>query len=173
MHHRSLTRRTRFGIAVAVSAALAATVATGASASAPPSAGGTLVVGMTSDPDTLFPWKATQFQAVNVLGIVYGTLTEFDEELNVVPGLAESWEVSEDGLTVTLHLRTGVTYTDGSTFGSEDVVSSLEQIQLDEKPPPWPPRRSPRSPASRHPMSRPWCSHCPRRTPPSPRTSPR
>ena len=87
------------------------------------------MVGITSDPDTLFPWKATQFQAVNVLGIMYGTLTELDEDLNVVPGLAESWDVSEDGLTVTLHLRTGVTFTDGSTFGSEDVVSSLEQIQ--------------------------------------------
>lgn len=92
-------------------------------------AGGSLVVGVTSDPDTLFPWKATQFQAVNVLQNVYGTLTEFDADLNVVPGLAESWEASEDGLTVTLKLREGVTFADGSTFGSEDVVSSLTKIK--------------------------------------------
>jgi peptide/nickel transport system substrate-binding protein len=91
-------------------------------------AGGDLVIGVTSDPDTLFPWKATQFQAVNVLQNLYGTLTEFDEELNVVPGLAESWDVSEDGLTVTFHLREGVTFADGSTFGSEDVKYSLDAI---------------------------------------------
>lgn len=131
MHHRSHTHWTRFAVAVAVSIASIATLATGAGATTAPS-GSTLVVGITSDPDTLFPWKATQFQAINVLGLVYGTLTELDAELNVVPALAESWEVSEDGLTFTLALRTDVTFTDGSTFGSEDVVHSLEQIQLEE-----------------------------------------
>lgn len=90
--------------------------------------GGALVIGVTSDPDTLFPWKATQFQAVNVLQTIYGTLTEFDQDLNVVPGLAESWDASPDGLTVTIKLRSGVTFADGSSFGSEDVKSSLDQI---------------------------------------------
>ncbi|MEZ7130876.1 ABC transporter substrate-binding protein [Nonomuraea sp. AD125B] len=91
-----------------------------------------LVVGVTSDPDTLFPWKATQFQAVNVLQNLYGTLTEFDKDLNVVPGLAESWEASEDGKTLTLKLRQGVTFADGSAFDSADVKSSLDKI-MDEK----------------------------------------
>lgn len=94
-----------------------------------PVAGGDLVVGVTSDPDTLFPWKATQFQAVAVLQTLYGTLTEYDADLQVAPGLAETWEVSEDGLTVTFHLRDGVTFADGSAFDSEDVVSSLTKIQ--------------------------------------------
>lgn len=93
------------------------------------SSGGALVVGVTSDPDTLFPWKATQFQAINVVQNLYGTLTEFDQELNVIPGLAESWEPSEDGLSVTFTLREGVTFTDGSSFDSADVVFSLEAIQ--------------------------------------------
>jgi len=100
-----------------------------ASGSAPAAAGGTLVVGVTSDPDTLFPWKATQFQAVNVLQTIYGTLTEFDKDLNVVPGLAESWDTSADGLTVTLHLRKGVTFADGSAFDSADVKFSLDKIK--------------------------------------------
>ncbi|MGP4100909.1 ABC transporter substrate-binding protein [Nonomuraea sp. KM90] len=95
-------------------------------------AGGTLVVGVTSDPDTLFPWKATQFQAVNVLQNLYGTLTEFDKDLNVVPGLAESWETSQDGKKLTLKLRQGVTYADGSAFDSKDVKDSLDKI-MDEK----------------------------------------
>lgn len=129
----STARRASFGALTATAAALALVI-TGCSAPASNSessegaAGGDLVIGVTSDPDTLFPWKATQFQAVNVLQNLYGTLTEFDEDLNVVPGLAESWDVSDDGLTVTFHLREGVTFADGTTFGSEDVKYSLDAI---------------------------------------------
>src|SRR5690554_4892351 len=99
------TRMKRVGLVTAGLAASFALVLTGCSATPDTeegAEGGSLVFGVTSDPDTLFPWKATQFQAVQVLQNLYGTLTEFDEELAVVPGLAESWVVSEDGLTVTL-----------------------------------------------------------------------
>lgn len=124
------TRVTRAGLAAVGMAAAFAMTITGCSSPEPAaSEGGSLVIGVTSDPDTLFPWKATQFQAVNVLQNLYGTLTEFDQDLNVVPGLAESWEASEDGLTVTLNLRQGVTFADGSSFGSEDVTFSLEAIK--------------------------------------------
>lgn len=95
-------------------------------------AGGTAVVGVTTDPDTLFPWKATQFQAVNVLQNLYGTLTEFDKDLKVVPGLAESWTPSGDGKTLTLKLRKGVKFADGSDLDATDVKSSLDRIK-DEK----------------------------------------
>ncbi|MEV5558949.1 ABC transporter substrate-binding protein [Nonomuraea wenchangensis] len=124
--------------AAALAATLSLALASCSSSSEPaPSADGTgggkpLVVGVTSDPDTLFPWKATQFQAVNVLQNLYGTLTEFDKDLNVVPGLAESWDASEDGKTLTLKLRQGVTFADGSAFDSADVKSSLDKI-MDEK----------------------------------------
>ncbi|GAA2006967.1 hypothetical protein JL107_03760 [Nakamurella flavida] len=96
---------------------------------APGPSGGNLVVGVTTDPDTLLPWKATQFQAVNVLQNIYGTLTEFDENLGVVPGLASSWETSADGLTLTFTLRDGVTFADGSAFDSADVKYSLDAIK--------------------------------------------
>lgn len=98
----------------------------------PGKAGGTAIVAMTSDPDTLMPWKATQFQAVNVLGNVYGTLTEYDKDLKTVPGLAEKWEPSADGKSLTLTLRKGVKFTDGSDFDSADVKFSLDAIR-DEK----------------------------------------
>ncbi|MEQ4719406.1 ABC transporter substrate-binding protein [Nonomuraea sp. B19D2] len=122
------------GIAAALSIAL---TSCSASSGPAPSTGGaasgkTLVVGVTSDPDTLFPWKATQFQAVNVLQNLYGTLTEFDKDLTVVPGLAESWQAADDGKKLTLKLRQGVTFADGSTFDSKDVKSSLDKI-MDEK----------------------------------------
>ncbi|AQZ60942.1 Dipeptide-binding ABC transporter, periplasmic substrate-binding component (TC 3.A.1.5.2) [[Actinomadura] parvosata subsp. kistnae] len=124
--------------AVCLTAALSLALTACSSSSGPAPAGsaaasgGSLVVGVTSDPDTLFPWKATQFTAVNVLQNLYGTLTEFDKDLNVVPGLAESWQPSEDGKKLTLKLRQGVTFADGSAFDSKDVKASLDKI-MDEK----------------------------------------
>ncbi|MDP9027194.1 MAG: ABC transporter substrate-binding protein [Actinomycetota bacterium] len=118
------------GIVTAVAIAVVGCSAT-STPSASPSAktGGSLVIGITTDVVTLDPWKATQFQDVyDVLPNIYGTLTEFDKNLNVVPGLAKSWDVSADGLTVTLHLRTGVTFHSGAPFTSADVVSSLTKI---------------------------------------------
>jgi len=115
--------------AMAVSGCSSTTTAGSSASSTAAKVGGNLVVGITTDPDTLFPWKATQFQAVNVLQTLYGTLTEFDKDLNVVPGLAQSWSYSSDNLTVTLKLRQGVKFADGSTFDSADVKFSLDKIK--------------------------------------------
>jgi peptide/nickel transport system substrate-binding protein len=93
--------------------------------------GGSLAIGITSDPDNLFPWKATQFQAVGLLGLVYGTLTELDNKLEVTPGLAEKWDYSPDNLTLTLHLRQGVKFADGATLTSADVKYSLDAIKTE------------------------------------------
>ncbi|ADD43171.1 ABC transporter substrate-binding protein [Stackebrandtia nassauensis] len=90
---------------------------------------GKLVIGVTTDANALFPWKATQFQSIAVLQNLYGTLTEFDKDLKVVPGLAESWDTSKDGRTLTFHLRSGVTFADGSAFDSADVKDSLDKIR--------------------------------------------
>ncbi len=135
----SLPRRARTlaGVTAGAAALVLAAGCTGTPTStetsgAPGAPGGNLVIGMTSDPNTLLPWKATQFQAVNILQNVYGTLTEFDKDLNVVPGLAQSWDPSADGKTVTLKLRTGVTFADGSAFDSADVKASMDRI-MDEK----------------------------------------
>jgi peptide/nickel transport system substrate-binding protein len=118
-------------LAAALSLALTGCSSSGTTGSSSGAAGGALVVGVTSDPDTLFPWKATQFQAVNVLQNVYGTLTEFDKDLRVVPGLATEWKASDGGKTLTLKLRDGVTFSDGSVLDSADVKSSLDKI-MDE-----------------------------------------
>ena len=91
--------------------------------------GGNLVIGVSTDINSLNPWTATQYQSVDVLTNIYGSLVEFDKDLVPGPGLAESWEVSEDGLTVTFKLRQGVTFSDGSEFDVEDVIASYEAIQ--------------------------------------------
>lgn len=115
--------------AFAIAAAVSVTITGCGAQSAQPAAtagkaGGNLVVGITTDPDTLLPWKATQFQAVSVLQNIYGTLTEFDKDLAVVPGLAKSWEASDGGKTLTFKLREGVKFSDGSAFDSKDVKFS-------------------------------------------------
>ena len=52
----------------------------------------------------------------------------FDEENNVVPGQAESFEVSDDGLTYTFHLRDGLKWSDGSDLTAEDFVYSYKRL---------------------------------------------
>ena len=66
-----------------------------------------------------------------ILGTIYGTLTELDDKLNVVPGLAESWQVSADGMTISLTLRAGVKFQNGKDFSSADVKFSIDKIQVE------------------------------------------
>jgi peptide/nickel transport system substrate-binding protein len=94
--------------------------------------GGTFVVARTADIDKLDPHVATAFGTFQTLGLVYDTLTDLDDQLEPEPGLAESFEYSPDGLTLTFKLRDGVTFHDGSELDSADVVGSIERI-LDEK----------------------------------------
>lgn len=94
--------------------------------------GGTAVVGIILDADTLLPWQALKVNTVKVVQLMYDSLTRFDKDMNTVPGLAESWDVSPDGLTVTFSLREGVTFADGTALDSGDVKYSLELIKNPE-----------------------------------------
>lgn len=58
--------------------------------------------------------------------VVYDTLVVQNENGEIVPGLAESWEVIDD-LTVRFHLREGVKFSNGQELTSEDVVYSLQR----------------------------------------------
>lgn len=63
---------------------------------------------------------------------VFEGLTRFMADGSVVPGLAESWTVSEDGLTYTFTLRDGVTFHDGTTMDADDVKFSLDRINAED-----------------------------------------
>lgn len=90
-----------------------------------------LVLARSGDIDNLDPHLATAFQTIEALELVYDTLFELDADLDVQPGLATEWEYSQDGTTLTLTLREGVTFHDGDPFDSADVAASIERI-LDE-----------------------------------------
>lgn len=104
-------------------------VASAGLALAQPKYGGTLVAGMQTDPVGLDPHITNATSTRNMLENVYDTLVMFDSSLQIVPGLAESWEVSDDGLTWTFHLREGVTFHDGDPLQASDVVFSINRIK--------------------------------------------
>lgn len=59
--------------------------------------------------------------------LVYDALIRQDAEENLTPALAESWEYSEDGLTLTFHLREGLTFSDGAAFDAEAVKKHFDR----------------------------------------------
>jgi len=86
------------------------------------------VVARTADIDGRDPATATAFQTVQTLGLVYDTLLDTGSDGELEPGLATEWEVSDDGTTVTLQLRDGVTFHDGADFTAEDAKATLERV---------------------------------------------
>ncbi|WP_250445860.1 ABC transporter substrate-binding protein [Actinotalea sp. C106] len=94
--------------------------------------GETLVAAIAGEPDQLDPHRTSSYFSFQVLENVFDTLVEPDENLEMQPALAESWEVSEDQLTWTFDLREGVEWHDGTPFTAEDVVFSYTRI-IDEE----------------------------------------
>jgi len=92
-----------------------------------------ITVGMVLEPPNLDP---TAGAAAAIDEVVYANvfegLTRFDESGAVQPALAESWDISEDGLTYTFALHEGVTFHDGTEMDSADVKFSLERAMAED-----------------------------------------
>ena len=119
--------------APAAPAATAAPAAPATAAPAQPAAGADkkpLVVLIPTEPNTLDPAVNYDYNGAPFLGMVYETLVravgEKDPEL--VPGLAESWEKSPDGLVYTFKLKPGAKFHDGSPVNVEAVKYSFERL---------------------------------------------
>jgi peptide/nickel transport system substrate-binding protein len=95
---------------------------------AQPQYGGTLRVGMQTDPVGLDPHLSNATATRNMLENTYETLVMFSPTLEIVPGLAESWETSDDLLQWTFHLREA-TWHDGTPVTADDVKFSIERIK--------------------------------------------
>lgn len=90
-----------------------------------------LIMARAADTTGLDPHTQTAFASFRLLELIYEPLVNLDADLNVVPALAESWAFNDDATQLTLNLRQGVTFHDGSAFSAEDVVASFNRI-LDE-----------------------------------------
>lgn len=87
-----------------------------------------LAIQIGPDPETVDPALNTAIDASNVILHAFETLLTFDENNDIVPGQAESFDVSDDGLTYTFHLRDGLKWSDGSDFTAEDFVYSWKRL---------------------------------------------
>ena len=93
---------------------------------------GTLRVATTTFPNALDLPIGAERNASNVSWQLYNSLTWINDEGRLVPELAESWEVSEDGIAYTFKLRQGVTFHNGEPFTADAVVYSWNRGKQDE-----------------------------------------
>ncbi len=93
-----------------------------------PPKGGTLVYGLYAEPDSLDPHVTGQGHAHLVMRNVFETLIKKDANNEYQPCLASSWEISDDGLVYTFHLRKDVKFHDGTPFNAEAVKFNFDRI---------------------------------------------
>ncbi|MFZ4856372.1 MAG: peptide-binding protein [Desulfuromonadaceae bacterium] len=105
-----------------------------AASSAVPATGDSLVEGTIGEASTLIPLLASDASSHAVAGQVYNGLIKYDRNLQIVGDLAETYDISPDGLTLTFHLRHGVTWHDGAPFTAKDVLYTY-QVTIDPKTP--------------------------------------
>ena len=102
-----------------------------------PAYGDAYVEGSLGDASNLIPYLASDTTSSGITGNVYDGLLRFDKNLDLVPNLAESWEISEDGLTITFKLRQGVKWHDGQPFTAEDCVFTWKFVTDPQTPTPY------------------------------------
>ncbi|WP_439118681.1 ABC transporter substrate-binding protein [Marivita sp.] len=92
-----------------------------------------LTIALQLEPPHLDPTSAAAGAIDSVLySNVFEGLTRFMSDGSVVAGLAESWEISEEGTTYTFALRDGVTFHDGTTMDAEDVKFTLDRARAED-----------------------------------------
>jgi peptide/nickel transport system substrate-binding protein len=84
--------------------------------------GDALVDATIAEATNLIPAFASDTSSTAITSQVYRGLVKYDKDLNLIPDLAESWEISEDGLTITFKLKKGIIWEDGTPFGAEDCL---------------------------------------------------
>lgn len=91
--------------------------------------GGTIIRAMTSEPAQIDPQGTPSSGLSLVMPYIFDTLVVRDVDNSVHPLLAESWEVSDDGKSVTLKLKEGVTFHDGTPLDAEAVRYTFERFK--------------------------------------------
>ena len=81
------------------------------------------------DLKSLDPYTLNETFTIGMHGAVFEGLTKRDKDLKIIPGLAERWETSDDGLTWRFYLRRGVKFANGSDFNADDVLFSADRVR--------------------------------------------
>ena len=124
-----MSRRRAWGMGLGLVAVLLVSVAV----AAPPK--DAMVIGLLAEPVTMDPPQITDLNSTRVIKRMFEGLTA--QELGtykIIPGLAQSWDISKDGLTYTFHLRPNVTFHDGTPLTAEAVKFCFDR-QMNEQGP--------------------------------------
>ncbi|HLR75125.1 MAG TPA: peptide-binding protein [Virgibacillus sp.] len=93
--------------------------------------GGNVTLGIISDPVMFLPTHLNDTASGDIVDVMFSSLLQTDEEIDLQPDVAEDYEISDDGLTYTFYLRDGVTFHDGEPLTAEDVEFTYN-IFIDE-----------------------------------------
>lgn len=96
-----------------------------------------ITVGFLADAKRLLPLLASDSASGEISGHIFSGLTKYDKDIKITGDLAESWEVSRDGLEIIFHLRKGVKWHDGAEFTSDDVVFTYKTVTDPKVPTPY------------------------------------
>jgi peptide/nickel transport system substrate-binding protein len=124
-----MSRRRAWGIGLVLLAVVAVSTAT----AAPPK--DAMVIGLLAEPVTMDPPQITDLNSTRVIKRLFEGLTA--QELGtykIIPGLAQSWDISKDGLTYTFHLRPNVKFHDGTPLTAEAVKFCFDRQLNDQGP---------------------------------------
>jgi len=99
-----------------------------------PAYGDIIVEGSIGDASNLIPLLSADSTSHQIAGLVYNGLVKYDKDVKIKGDLAQSWQVSPDGLTITFHLRKGVRWHDGRPFTAHDCLFTY-QVTIDPKTP--------------------------------------
>jgi peptide/nickel transport system substrate-binding protein len=99
-----------------------------------PAYGDIMVEGSIGDASNLIPILSSDSASHEIAGMIFNGLVKYDRDIKVVGDLAESWDISKDGLAITFHLRKGVRWHDGHPFAAEDILYTY-QVTIDPKTP--------------------------------------
>ncbi len=87
-----------------------------------------LRIGNTAEPKTLDPGLSTLVAEAVIIQSLFQGLTDMRPDGQIIPGQAESWVISDDGLIYTFRLRDGLTWSDGVPMTADDFVYSLRRV---------------------------------------------
>lgn len=96
-----------------------------------------ITLGLGADAKRLLPFLASDSASGQVVSYMFNGLTKYDKDLKITGDLAESWDVSADGLTIIFHLKKGVKWHDGVEFTSDDVVFTYNSVINPKIPTPY------------------------------------
>jgi peptide/nickel transport system substrate-binding protein len=94
----------------------------------PPAYGDLLIMGSIGDASNLISMLASDSASHDISSLIFNGLVKYDKNLKLTGDLAESWEVSPDGLAIIFKLRRGVKWQDGKDFTAEDVMFGYQTI---------------------------------------------